>query len=1205
MNCYYRSTKVRLLGAIVLFGALLSNQTGRAQSLTSIDVTPANPTINVGQIQPFTATGHFSDASTRLLSPGGHLAAGGINACALLSDGTVKCWGDNGHGNLGNGTFTNSNSPVGVIGITTATAIAAGAATCALLSDGAVNCWGWNLDGALGNGTNTDSNTPVGVIGITTATAIAAGGHTCALLSDGTVKCWGYNGYGELGNGTNADSNTPVGVIGITTATAVAVGGSHTCALLSDGTVKCWGANGSGQLGNGTNTDSDIPVSVSGITTATAIAAGDNHTCAVLSDGTVQCWGSNSKGQLGNGTNTDSNIPVGVSRITTATAIAAAGDGQTCAVLSDGTVNCWGDNGYGELGNGTFTGSNIPVPVNGISTATEIAMGSSLTCALLSDGTVKCWGYNFYGELGNGTTTNSNSPVGVIGISSPIALAGGAYHTCAVLSGGTVYCWGDNSNGQLGNGTNTDSTTPVLAATSGFKAIAAGDYHTCALSSTGHVWCWGLNDNGQLGNGTTTDSNTPVQLGFPISTATAIAAGGNTTCAVLHTGEVYCWGWNADGDLGNGTNTPSAVPVLVRGISTATGITVGHAHACALLSGGTVNCWGNNLGGELGDGTNTGPDEDGYGSYTPVTVLGITTATEVSAGYEHTCALLSDGRVTCWGVDSNGQLGDGSYGPEICEPLTAGCSTTPVLVSGITSATTIAAGAFYTCAMLADGTVNCWGQNGAGQLGNGTTTGSNTAVPVFGISSATAIAAGGFQTCAVLSDGTVNCWGANDYGQLGNGTTTEATTPVSVSGIGVALSVVWMSSNTAVATINANGIAAGLSPGTSTITATIGSISGSTTLTVLNPNLPDLIVSALSTGTTAIAAGRNISVSNTVKNQGTVAAGSSVVAFHLSTNTTYGDGDDIPLTFTRTVPGLAVGASGSATNTLTIPAATPLGSYYLCAKADSGNTVAESNENNNVSCTGATIQVTLSDLIMTNVTPNTGTVNQGGTLSVSDTVQNLGAVATPIGFRIGFHLSTNITYGDGDDIAITTNRAVAALGAGASSTGTTGLLIPSFTPPGVYFVCAKADSLSQVTETDETNNTLCSSTQVTVPQPDLIVSAISTTATTVKAGATAAVANTIKNQGGSKAGLSVVAFRLSTNTTYGDGDDIVSITTRTIGSLGIGAVSSATNAVRIPASTPPGSYYICANADNTNTVAESNESNNSACTATTITVTPQ
>jgi subtilase family serine protease len=368
----------------------------------------------------------------------------------------------------------------------------------------------------------------------------------------------------------------------------------------------------------------------------------------------------------------------------------------------------------------------------------------------------------------------------------------------------------------------------------------------------------------------------------------------------------------------------------------------------------------------------------------------------------------------------------------------------------------------------------------------------------------------------------------------------------------------------------------------------------------LNSSLSDLIISALSTATTAIAPGKNLSLFNTVKNQGTASPGSSVAAFHLSNNTTYGDGDDIPFAFTRSVDGLAAGASSSATNTLTIPATTPLGNYYICAMADSGGAVTESDETNNSLCTASTIQITLSDLIMTTVTPNAPTVNQGGTLSVTDTVQNQGAVATPIGFRVGFYLHPSL----GADVAITTNRPVAALAAGFSSTGTTNLTVPASTPPNTYYVCAKADSLAQVVETDEGNNTLCSSTQVTVPQPDLTVTALSKTATTVKAGGTIVVSNSIKNIGGSKAGSSIVAFHLSIDAAYGGVDDVASTTTRTIASLAINATSTASTGMKIPATTPTGIYYVCIQADTNNSVAETDEGNNTGCSTNTITVTP-
>jgi subtilase family serine protease len=364
----------------------------------------------------------------------------------------------------------------------------------------------------------------------------------------------------------------------------------------------------------------------------------------------------------------------------------------------------------------------------------------------------------------------------------------------------------------------------------------------------------------------------------------------------------------------------------------------------------------------------------------------------------------------------------------------------------------------------------------------------------------------------------------------------------------------------------------------------------------------DLIVSAVSTTATLVNTGSTVSVSNSVKNQGGSSAGSSVVAFHLSTNTVYGDGDDVVITTTRAITSVAVGATSTATAPVVIPASTPLGTYYLCAMADSGNTVSESIETNNTLCTSSTIQVTQPDMVMSAVTPNAATVNAGSALSVTNTAGNQGLVASG-SFVIAFHLSLNSIYGDGDDVVITTTRTVSSLAAGGLNSATTSLVIPAATPSGVYNVCAKADSGGTVSEIDETNNSLCSTLQVTVPQSDLIVSAISTTATVVSTGGSVSVSNSVKDQGGSSAGSSVVAFHLSTNAVYGDGDDIVMTATRTITSVAVGATSTATAPVVIPASTPLGTYYLCAMADSGNTVSESNESNNTLCTSSTIQVT--
>ena len=356
------------------------------------------------------------------------ISAGYSHTVALKNDGTVLAWGYNGYGQLGyvtTSTYSNIPAPVGGNLLTDVIAISAGGnRTVALKNDGTVWDWGYNRDGELGDGTgiNTDRNTPVQVKGLTGITAISAGNlHTVALKNDGTFWAWGNNYYGQLGDVTNINKITPVQVSGLTgIITQIAAGGSHTVALKNDGTVLAWGLNSSGQLGDGTRTktDSNTPVPVSGLTEITAIAAGESHTVALKNDGTVWAWGLNSSGQLGDGTGTktDSDTPVKVSGLTGIITAIAAGGSHTVALKSNGTVWAWGNNGYGQLGDGTMADSDTPVQVSGLTgiKITAIAAGESHTVALKSDGTLWAWGKNNdYGQLGDGTMADSDTPVQV------------------------------------------------------------------------------------------------------------------------------------------------------------------------------------------------------------------------------------------------------------------------------------------------------------------------------------------------------------------------------------------------------------------------------------------------------------------------------------------------------------------------------------------------------------------------------------------------------------------------------------------------------------------------------------------------------------------------------------------------------------------------------------------------------------------------
>ncbi len=356
-------------------------------------------------------------------------------------------------------------------------------------------------------------------------TITAGGADRCAVLNDGTLVCWGSNDYGQLGNGSTANSLVPVSVNGVTDATAVAVGGEHTCALLSGGSVRCWGCD---TIDNG-GENSSVPVTVSGITNVIAVAAGDVHTCAVLSGGTVQCWGDNSIGELGNNDPPmNSSVPVTVSGITNAVAVAAGG-ADSCALLNDGTVQCWGENNYGQVGNGTTTGVTegmmayiaVPVPVTviGLTNAVAVAVDGEDACALLNDSTVQCWGVNVNGVLGNARANNlpvlapggrnvinvSPVPVTVSSISNAVAVSG----NCALLADGAVQCWGVNEYGELDSGATTESSVPVMVSGITNAIAVAGN---CALLSGGTVQCWGYNADGELGNGTTISSSVPVTV---------------------------------------------------------------------------------------------------------------------------------------------------------------------------------------------------------------------------------------------------------------------------------------------------------------------------------------------------------------------------------------------------------------------------------------------------------------------------------------------------------------------------------------------------------------------------------------------------------------------------------------------------------------------------------------------------------------------
>ncbi len=330
--------------------------------------------------------------------------------------------------------------------------------SCAAQVGGAVRCWGWNLYGQLGNGQNGDFRTTPGLVGsLTNVRALAAGNeHTCALLGDGTVSCWGKNDFGQVGDGTAGSSAfraSPAKVIGVARATAVSAGGYTSCALIEGGAVRCWGLNSFGQVGDGTlgaGQNRSTAATVLGLGDASSISVGSSHACAVVSNGTVRCWGANTFGQLGDGTTENRASAVQLRNLMSVAGVSAGG-GHTCTIGS-GRAFCLGANNAGQLGNGTSVSSTSALEVVGLSSVGTLSAGSAHTCAILADKTARCWGANSDGQLGNATFLGAESPVAVKGLSNGFLVTAGGGHTCAILADRTARCWGRNSYGQLGSG---------------------------------------------------------------------------------------------------------------------------------------------------------------------------------------------------------------------------------------------------------------------------------------------------------------------------------------------------------------------------------------------------------------------------------------------------------------------------------------------------------------------------------------------------------------------------------------------------------------------------------------------------------------------------------------------------------------------------------------------------------------------------------
>ncbi len=407
--------------------------------------------------------------------------------------------------------------------------------------------------------------------------------HSCGLLVSGSVKCWGYNAHGQLGLGYFSESVSSATLVpGLTNVASLVIDGAVSCAVLVSGPVKCWGFNLNGELGLGYVSGEypsygvSSPTLVPGLTDVASLVLGRDRTCAVLISGSVNCWGANSLGQLGLGYNSTS-APYGVPSPTlvpglTDVAYIIMGTFHSCAVLVYGSAKCWGYNFYGQLGLGYNSESvSSPTLVPGVTDVASLVVGGDASCAVLVSGSVKCWGDNSYGQLGLGYTSESvSSPTLVPELTHVVSLVSGNHSWCAVLVSGSVNCWGYNYYGQLGLGYTSYSVySPALVTElTHVASLVSGGNSWCAVSVSGSVNCWGSNPFGELGLGYTSNYVYSPSLVPELSDFASFVLGGDASCAVLVSGSVKCWGWNYYGQLGLGHRSESIYsPTLVPGVA--------------------------------------------------------------------------------------------------------------------------------------------------------------------------------------------------------------------------------------------------------------------------------------------------------------------------------------------------------------------------------------------------------------------------------------------------------------------------------------------------------------------------------------------------------------------------------------------------------------------------------------------------------------
>lgn len=638
------------------------------------------------------------------------LAAGEFHTCVLDAAGQVYCFGLNFVGEVGTGDTTSAFTPAPLNAPAFRSIVAGASHTCGLTPQAGLYCWGTTLS-LLGLAPTLQAT------GLAFTQITAGSGSTCGVTAAGAGYCWGQNGTGQLGEGSTTGRPNPTPILGNLRFRQIDAHYDLACGLTTGGRAYCWGG------GKAT------PFRVSGALRFSTVAVSSDGACALTIDGAVWCW---------NWATYDPALLAGAPLL----ASLDGGGGGYCGAGPWSQGYCWGLNSSGQVGDGTLVDRNAPAPVSGGHSFTSLARGGGHSCGRTTGSGLYCWGGTPATVLGIGESMRRRTPTAVMGGLMFQSVKAGRRWSCGVTLAGTGYCWGENSEGQLGDGTLTERWVPTAVAgglTWTSIAPGGGGGGTCGVATGGVGYCWG---------GTTATPG-PIPGGLTVA---EVDPGVDHACVQTPAGELYCWGANDAGQLGDSTNTARAVPALVAGGYTWTQFSAGAGHSCGVDENGVGRCWGTQLG--LGNG---GIDRNYPDS---ISLAQSFTSVVTNDSGDDSCGVTTSGEAWCWGS------------------MTA--SNVPVPVPGGHQFAAVTIGTTHVCGLTTGGQVLCWGDNNYAQLGDGTTVSRTTPAPVGGGQTFSRVSAGEIQTCAVDPGGVAYCWGGNDNGALGIGTAATMPSPVQV-----------------------------------------------------------------------------------------------------------------------------------------------------------------------------------------------------------------------------------------------------------------------------------------------------------------------------------------------------------------------------------------------------------------------------------------